>query len=258
MKVYDVLTESKQVDEGPIRFLKRTLGKNTAMGKAAQLDVELDKEVSDIYKDFVAVSKQDPKMGGMTAKGLANFLKAKGFVSKPSDVMSYVNQEPSLGRKASKAGKKVAKGAKAAAGAAKSGASKVGQAASKLKKKLSPEPTGLTPDQPNLPGIESMYSEARLMEVDVKLSGGQAKKIIKRFVQQGFQKQMGNRLSKSSYGDAPADTAKGSSSDTASASSSKSDAKAMATPTMDVASAIKFLRSQGYTVTAPKKQKQKA
>ena len=49
MKVYDVLTESKQVDEGPIRFLKRTLGKNTAMGKAAQLDVELDKEVSDIY-----------------------------------------------------------------------------------------------------------------------------------------------------------------------------------------------------------------
>ena len=80
MKVYDVLTESKQVDEGPIRFLKRTLGKNTAMGKAAQLDVELDKEVSDIYKDFVAVSKQDPKMGGMTAKGLANFLKAKGFL----------------------------------------------------------------------------------------------------------------------------------------------------------------------------------
>mgnify|MGYP001177437668 CR=1 FL=1 len=79
MKVYDVLTESKQVDEGPVRFLKRTLGKNTAMGKAAQLDVELDKEVSSIYKDFVAVSKQDPKMGGMTAKGLANFLKAKGF-----------------------------------------------------------------------------------------------------------------------------------------------------------------------------------
>ena len=27
MKVYDVLTESKQVDEGPIRFLKRTLEK---------------------------------------------------------------------------------------------------------------------------------------------------------------------------------------------------------------------------------------
>lgn len=207
MKVYDVLTESKQVDEGPIRFLKRTLGKNTASGKAAQLDVELDKEVSNIYKDFVAVSKQDPKMGGMTAKGLANFLKAKGFVSKPSAVMGYINQEPSLGRKAAKAGKKVAKGAKAAAGAAKSGASKVGQAASKLKQKLTPEPTGLTPGQADLPlqggkMNSSIYSEAVLAEVDMKLSSGQAKKIIKRFVQQGFQKQMGSRVSKSSYGDA--------------------------------------------------------
>lgn len=243
MKVYDVLTESKQVDEGPARFLKRTLGKNTAMGKAAQLDVELDKEVSSIYKDFVAVSKQDPKMGGMTAKGLANFLKAKGFVSDPMAVIRYLKKDSGLGRKAAKAGKNIVK-------KTKSGAGKVQQAASNLKKKLSPEPTGLTPDQPNLPGIESMYSEARLMELDLKLSSGEAKKIIKRFVQQGFQKQMGNRLSKSSYGDAPADTAKG--------SSSKVDAKAMATPTMDVDSAVKFLRSLGWTVKEPKKQKQKA
>ena len=60
MKVLDVLTESKKVNEGPLRFLKRTLGKNTAMGKSAQLDVEIDKEVKNIYKDYVAVSKQDP------------------------------------------------------------------------------------------------------------------------------------------------------------------------------------------------------
>ena len=252
MKVYDVLTESKQVDEGPIRFLKRTLGKNTAMGKAAQLDVELDKEVSNIYKDFVAVSKQDPKMGGMTAKGLANFLKAKGFVSKPSAVMAYINQEPSIGRKAAKAGKAVSKAGKAVGKAAKKGAAAVTGAASKLKKSLEPKATGLTPDQPNLPGIESMYNEAMLMEVDIKLSGGQAKKIIKRFVQQGFQKQMGSRLSKSSYGDAPKDGAPAKS---AKAPSAKADAKAMATPTMDIDSAVKFLKSQGYKVTAPKKQK---
>jgi len=47
MKVYDILVESKKtnkVDEGPLRFLKRTLGKNTGMGKAAQLDVEIDKK----------------------------------------------------------------------------------------------------------------------------------------------------------------------------------------------------------------------
>lgn len=258
MNVHDILSESKQVDEGPIRFIKRTLGKNTAMGKAAQLDVELDKEVANIYKDYYAVSKQDPKQAGMTAKGLANFLVAKGFVSKPSAVMQYINQDPSLGRK-------VAKTAKAAKGAVKSGASKVGQAASKLKQKLSPEPSNLTPDQPNLPGIESMYSESSLNEVDAQLSGGQVKKIIKRFVQQGFQKQLGGRVNKSSYGDAGAQAGAQAGANTSKAqagamrgaktASSKSDAKDMATPTMDVKSAIKFLKSQGYTVTAPKKVK---
>ena len=245
MKVYDVLTESKQVDEGPIRFLKRTLGKNTAMGKAAQLDVELDKEVKDIYKDYYAVTKSDPNMKGMTAKSLAQFLVAKGFASKPSAVMAYINQEPGMMRSAKK-------GAKAVGKAAKKGAAAVTGAASKLKKAVQPKGSGLTPDQPNLPGIEGMYSEAKLMEVDVELSGGQVKKVIKRFVQQGFQKQMPDRLKKSAYGDAPAG---GASAKTAKAPSAKSDAKAMATPTMDVDSAVKFLKSQGYTVTAPKKQK---
>lgn len=254
MKVYDVLTEStkteQQVDEfKPIRRMKAMAG-----NKAAKLDIEIDKEVKDIYKDYVAVSRQDPKKQGMTVDSLSKFLAAKGFANSPDEVIAYIKQDTSLAKKlmrgAVAGGKKIAKGATAAAGAAKSGASKVGQAASKLKKKLSPDATGLTPDQPNLPGIESMYSEGKLTEVDLKLSSGEAKKIIKRFVQQGFQKQMGNRLSKSSYGDAPADTAKG--------SSSKADAKAMATPTMDVDSAVKFLRSLGYTVKEPKKQKQTA
>jgi len=262
MKVYDILTESNQVDEGPIRFLKRTLGKNTAGGKAAQLDVELDKEVDNIYKDYFAASKQDPKMGGMTAKGLANFLVAKGFISKPSAVMQYINQEPGMMRTAKKAGKSLKK-------SYDKGAAAVTGAASKLKKKLSPQPSGLTPDQPNLPGIESMYSEAQLMEVDVELSKGQVKKVIKRFVQQGFQSQVGDRISKSSYGDAPADAGNQQGGATATKNTgnqqagapkdtSKADAKKMATPTMDVSSAIKFLKSQGYTVTAPKKQKTKA
>tara|TARA_B100000902_G_scaffold213821_1_gene203354 strand:- start:1831 stop:2580 length:750 start_codon:yes stop_codon:yes gene_type:complete len=249
MKVYDILTESNQVDEGPIRFLKRTLGKNTAMGKAAQLDVELDKEVDNIYKDYFAASKQDPKMKGMTAKGLANFLVAKGFISKPSAVMQYINQEPGMMRTAKKAGKSLKK-------SYDKGAAAVTGAASKLKKKLSPQPSGLTPDQPNLPGIESMYSEAQLMEVDMELSKGQVKKVIKRFVQQGFQKQMPDRISKSSYGDAPADA--GNQQAGAPKDTSKADAKKMATPTMDVSSAVKFLKSQGYTVTAPKKQKTQA
>ena len=72
MQVIDILTETKKnkVDEGPIRLLKRTLGKNTAMGKAAQLDVELDKEVKNIYKDYYAVTKQDPKKQGEIAASI--------------------------------------------------------------------------------------------------------------------------------------------------------------------------------------------
>ena len=265
MKVYDILTESKQVDEGPLRFLKRTLGKNTAGGKAAQLDVELDKEVSNIYKDFYAVSKQDPNMKGMTAKGLAKFLAAKGFVSKPSAVMSYINAEPGMMRTLSK-------NYKAGKDAAKSAGAKVTGAASQLKAKLSPQASGLTGDTQadlDLQGGKmnsSMYSEAQIMEADVELSKGQVQKVIKRFVQQGFQKQMGSRVSKSSYGDAPADadttvatkktsTAKKT---TKAKDTSKADAKDMATPTMDIESAKKFLQANGYTVTKKKAKKDPA
>jgi len=270
MKVYDILTESKQVDEGPLRFLKRTLGKNTAGGKAAQLDVELDKEVSNIYKDFYAVSKQDPNMKGMTAKGLAKFLAAKGFVSKPSAVMSYINAEPGMMRKLKKS---ASKNYKAGKDAAKSAGAKVTGAASKLKAKLSPQASGLTgaDAQGNLDLSggkmnSSMYSEAQIMEADVELSKGQVQKVIKRFVQQGFQKQMGSRVSKSSYGDAPADadttvatkktsTAKKT---TKAKDTSKADAKDMATPTMDIESAKKFLQANGYTVTKKKAKKDPA
>jgi len=270
MKVYDILTESKQVDEGPLRFLKRTLGKNTAGGKAAQLDVELDKEVSNIYKDFYAVSKQDPNMKGMTAKGLAKFLAAKGFVSKPSAVMSYINAEPGMMRTLKKS---ASKNYKAGKDAAKSAGAKVTGAASKLKAKLSPQASGLTgaDAQGNLDLSggkmnSSMYSEAQIMEADVELSKGQVQKVIKRFVQQGFQKQMGSRVSKSSYGDAPADadttvatkktsTAKKT---TKAKDTSKADAKDMATPTMDIESAKKFLQANGYTVTKKKAKKDPA
>jgi len=267
MKVYDILTESKQVDEGPIRFLKRTLGKNTAGGKAAQLDVELDKEVSNIYKDFYAVSKQDPNMKGMTAKGLAKFLAAKGFVSKPSAVMSYINAEPGMMRKLKKS---ASKNYKAGKDAAKSAGAKVTGAASQLKAKLSPQASGLTGDTQadlDLQGGKmnsSMYSEAQIMEADVELSKGQVQKVIKRFVQQGFQKQMGSRVSKSSYGDAPADTKDA----TKKTSTAKKTTKAKDTdkqdadlmPDMDkqIATAVEFLKSKGYKVTAPTKQKQKA
>ena len=45
-------------------------------------------------------------MKGMTAKGLAKFLVAKGFVSKPSAVMSYINAEPGIMRSLKKTASK--------------------------------------------------------------------------------------------------------------------------------------------------------
>ena len=52
---------------------------------------------------------------------------------------------------------------------------------------------------------QSMYSESQLMEVDMQLSKGQAMKVIKRFVQQGFQANLAKSgaVKKSAYGDAP-------------------------------------------------------
>lgn len=239
MKVYDILVESKkadQVDEGPVRFLKRTLGKNTGMGKAAQLDVELDKEVKSVFQDYFAVSKQDPKQKGLTAKGLANFLVAKGFISKPSAVMAYINQDPGMMRSLKKTTKKVGKGLKSAG-------AKVTGAASNLKQKLAPKDTGLTPPgaQGNLDLAggkmnQSMYSESQLMEVDMQLSKGQAMKVIKRFVQQGFQANLAKSgaVKKSAYGDAP---------DPADAP------KAKASKQSDVDKALDIVKNAGYTIS---------
>lgn len=251
MKVYDILVESKQVDEGPVRFLKRTLGKNTAMGKAAQLDVEIDKEVNSLFKDFYAVSKQDPKNKGMTAKGLANFLVGKGFVSSPKAVMAYINQDPGFARTAAKAMKKGKKAAGDAvdkvSSATKKGAAAVTKAAKSVKKKLSPEPSGMTPDprQGELDLKASIYAEAleayneaKLLEVDLQLDKGQVKRVIKRFVQQGFQKQLGSRIGKSSYGDAPkAGTA------------SKAKASEKLPTSKELSAARSMLQKAGYEVT---------
>ena len=254
MKVYDVLTETKktdQVDEGPIRFIKAKMG-----NKSAQLDIEIDKEVKSIYKDFVAVTKQDPKIKGMTVDSLSNFLAAKGFANSPKEVKAYIKQDMSIMKKIGKGiasgTKATIKGAKAGIDAAKTGASAVVGAAKKLAKE--PPKSGLAPDprQGEL-DLNSMYTESLLLEAE--LSGSEVKKVIKRFVQQGFQKQMGSRLGKSAYGDAPADTTVDTKKTSKAKDTSKADAKDMATPTMDIESAKKFLQANGYTVTLKKKAK---
>ena len=236
MQVIDILTENKKVDEGPVRFLKRTLGKNTATGKAAQLDVELDKEVNKLYKEFFAVSKQDPQLKGMTAKGLANYIVSKGFAGKPSDVMRFINQQPGAMRTAKKGAKAVAKGAKALG----KGVSTV---AGNIKKAVTPKDTNLTPQgkQMELPLAQSMYGESTVTEVDAQLSKAQVKKVLKGFVRKGFQAQLGKRMAKSDYGDADSVAQKGAE-------------KKLAKVGVDtkLAKSITSLQKQGYKVIPPK------
>ncbi len=241
MKVYDILVESKkeeQIDElSPVRWAKAKMG-----NKSAQLDIEIDKEVKDIYKDFVAVVKQDPKQKGMTVDSISNFLAAKGFANSPKEVKAYIKQDMSLMKKIGKAISSGTKKTIAATGAglsaAKTGAGKVIDAGKKLAQ--APNKSGLAPD----PNQGELFKESLLLEAE--LSGSEIKKVIKRFVQQGFQKQLGGRVKKSSYGDQGSGTAPAQ-------SNTKADAKNMATPTMDIDSAIKFLQSNGYKVTKTKK-----
>ena len=227
MRVFDVLTESKKidskVDEGPLRYLKRSLGKNTASGKSAQLDVEIEQEAKNIFKDFYAISKNSPN-GEMTAQALSKFLVNKGFVSSPKAVMAYINADPGFSRTAAKAGKKIAKVGAVATGAVtgtvKSGASKVVGAAKALKKRVTPQDTGIGKTGTGEPIVDpskvtvgrskagkftklaaSMYSEASIMEADAVLSKGLAMKAIKKFVQQGMAANAGKGSTKSAYAD---------------------------------------------------------
>lgn len=212
MKVFDIVNESEnEIEEGPLRFVKRKLG-----NQKAQLDYEIDQKVNQLYKQFDAVAAQDPKKRGMTAKSLSNYLTQKGFAAKPSVVMNWINSEPSLARTLKKA------------------AGKMGKQLGKMG-----GPSGLTPDkkapqkdprQGEL-DLQSMYAEAILSEVDAELSGGQVKQVIKKFVQTQFQKQIGGRLGRDEYADDPQNI--------------QQDPKKQ----QMVQQAIKDLEAMGYTIT---------
>ena len=86
MKVYDILVENQKTDEGPVRFLKRTLGKNTAMGKKAQVSAEIDGEVNKLYKSFMGdlSNFNDPNP---TPKNLGQWMSGKGLIANPKEVI---------------------------------------------------------------------------------------------------------------------------------------------------------------------------
>jgi hypothetical protein len=231
MKIYDILKESNdRTDEGPVRYLKRTLAKNTGMGKAAQLDVEIEKEAKKIFTDFYAVAKNSPS-GKMTVKGLADVLTAKGFVNKPSQVIAYLQQDPTLGMKLKSAGKSIKKGFNKVKQTMQGKDTGIGQkqqtepdmnvptakdkveVPNKKKQKQKQKNKGGNFDKKpheidntdQFNSIQREFAEQMMYEADVELSKGQAMNAIKKFVQQGMTSNVkaGNaNLEKSKYADA--------------------------------------------------------
>lgn len=228
MRVYDILTESKnRTDEGPLRYLKRTLGKNTAMGKRAQLDVELEKEAKSLLGDFYAIAGNSPS-GKMTIKGLADFLTAKGFVNNPKQVVKYLQQDPTLGMKMKSAGKSIKKGFNkvkqtmqgkdSGIGKNKNPAPTDNDKGPKVTDKISAPNKNQNTSNFNkkrheidntkyFDSIQRDYEQVMLLEglYDVQLSKGQAYNAIKKFVQQGMSANVAagkGNVKKSDYADA--------------------------------------------------------
>lgn len=254
MKVRDILTESEQTNEGPLRYLKRTLGKNTAMGKRAQLDVELEKEAKSLLGDFYAVAGNSPS-GKMTVQGLADFLTAKGFANNPKQVVRYLQQDPTMGMQMKKAGRSIKKGfdkVKTAmkgkdTGIGKNPDSEQPQVTDKIKvpPKTNNKKLPKTVDNTaQFNSIQREYNEALILEglYDVELNKKQAFNAIKKFVQQGMTANVAagkGGVKKSSYADADLQNKE------------KPKAKTDAPKQTSIGTHVDALKNAGFKITDP-------
>ena len=225
MKVYDILAE-KKVEEGPLDMIGRAMG-----SKKAQLSHEIDTEVKKLWKEYSAIVSQDPKAPGkMTVSNIANFLKNKGFISSPQEVGAFIKTNPSLmqriGKGLGNVGDRITKGASAIANTMKTAKDAV---KTQMNKK-----SGLTPAESLEEDLKSqlIYEATAPKEIDKRT----AMMILKKFVQKGFQSQVGSRVNKSAYGDDPEQQS--------GIDSSRKDQMVQA--------AIADLQKMGYTVTKNK------
>lgn len=259
MKVFDILTESQDtsVQEGPLRYAKRTLFKNTQMGKTAQVSAEIDSEAKKFYKEFMSDVRNfnDPRP---TAQNLGKWMTGKKFISSPSQVIKLLRKNPTFMNKVDAVGKGISKGAKAGAkavsGAAKKSADLAVGAAKKVKAKLSPEPSKIDPRQGEL-DLQSMYNESVLIReletkgMSIELSKDEVMNVMRGFMKQGREKMVSKGAGgvQSAYADADDDNNSSSKDD--SKSSSKSDDNTSKSDNKQIASAISLLKNAGYTVS---------
>lgn len=191
MRVLDVLIESEdqQTDEGPLRGLKRTLFKNTKMGKKAQVDVELERDAKAFYKEFMSDVENfnDPRP---TVANLADWMAGKDFKSDKAQIIKLLRMNPTFMNKLSDVSSKVASGlGKIGSGIKKTADLAVG-AAKKVKSAVTPEPSKIDPRQGEL-DLNSMYNESVIINeistkgMNIELSSGEVMNVLKAFMKQG-------------------------------------------------------------------------
>jgi len=181
MNVYDVIVESKKVDEGPLDYVKRAMG-----SKAAATKIDIDKDAKRLTKDFMAFVKNTPD-GKPNTQMLFQFLRDAGLpVGSEKEIISAIRKNPSMSRKLSGLANKAGQGLKKAGKAVGS----AGQAIAKKAKGAAPLQKKQADDgQMELP-FESIM-EAALQPNDIQ-------GIIKHFVQKGLQT-TGAQVQKSKY-----------------------------------------------------------
>lgn len=255
MKVFDVLTESKktQVDEGPLRFAKRTLFKNTAMGKKAQVSAEIDAEAKRMYKQLIAdiENYNDPRL---TVNNVAQWAQGAGFISDRSQVIKMLRANPTFANKLDAVAGTVKKGAKAAGKAAKVAGQKVKATAGAIKKKLTPEPSEFEKGKQGELDLQSMYNESRFITeveqsgLNIELSRAEVMNVLRGFVKKGRQAGMagGKYTQRSSYADSDGKaTAKKAKADTSGDTGSQKQ-EPMISP--EFASAVSVIKKAGFKV----------
>ena len=250
MKVYDVLTESKkkeQVDEGPVRFLKRTLFKNTAMGKKAQVSAEIDAEAKKMYKQLIGdiENYNDPRL---TVNNVADWAKGAGFVSDKSQVIKMLRANPTFANKLDAVAGKAKAGAKAVGGAVKKAGQKVKATAGKVKDRLTPEPSTFQKGQQGELDLQSMYNESKFIAeveqsgMNIVLDRSEVMNVLRGFVKKGRQAGIatGKYTPKSSYADQGSDAKP--------ATKQKSAGKSDPLVNPEFASAVSLIKKAGFRV----------
>ena len=151
MQVYDILVESKKLDEAnPLDYIKRTFGSNVA---ATKIDMEKDaKRLTKAYLDWVKSSNVKTP----DTKSLFQFMQQVGLpIESEKEIIQAIRANPSMSRKLSGMGKAIG-------GAVKKGAQAVGKAM----KGAAP----ITPDANNpIVAKDSMY-ETIVFEAPLKPS----------------------------------------------------------------------------------------